>query len=143
MMIQIRPYQDKDSMGIAALENESGFSIASYIEKGFLVFVVEDNKHIVGCCVYARINDTQAEVTCIYIRREDRGFKLGDGLIRGVLNHLSHLRTKTVFMKSSAATNGFYLKEGFDVHYHESDKQLMTFVVALPEFFEKGCKSKH
>jgi len=105
-------------------------------------FIVEDQGRIIGIACYKRKEKDMAVIECIYISQKERGFKIGDGLLRGLLNHMQYQKINTVFVTSTLASQGFFIAEGLEiVTSNASHSEALTFVIHLPEFFERGCKS--
>ncbi len=141
-MIQIRLINDSDIKALSRLLKEINlqFSDIKKTENNF--YVVEDHSNLCGICAFEMIGDEKAKIDFIFIKEQDRGFKLGDGLLRAVLNHLEHQGVKKVLIKSDVKTNGFYVAEDLEIIYAEPENSdLLTFVVELPQFFSKPCKS--
>jgi N-acetylglutamate synthase-like GNAT family acetyltransferase len=105
-------------------------------------FIIEDKGLIIGIASYKKKEKGTAIIDCLYVSSKERGLKLGDGLLRGLLNHMQHQNIKRVFVTSPPISQGFFIAEGLEIvprHLEPSDN--LTFVIDLPAFFERGCKS--
>ncbi len=140
-MIQIRSMSDSDIQALPRLLRELQLEFSDIKKPGNEFYVVEEQKNLCGLCAFEILGDQKAKIDFIFIREQDRGFKLGDGLLRAVLNHLDHQGVKKVLIESNLATNGFYVSEGLEIIYTAPDNSdLLTFVVELPQFFLTPCK---
>lgn len=140
-MIQIRMMSDSDRDALPRLLKEANVEYSDIKRSGNEFYVVEDQKNLCGLCGYELLENQKAKIDFIFIREQDRGFKLGDGLLRGVLNHLDHLGVKKVLIESNLSTNGFYVAEGLEIVYTSPENSdFLTFVVELPQFFNSPCK---
>lgn len=140
-MIQIRMLNDSDIKALSRLLREAHLEYSEIKKARNEFYVVEDQKNLCGLCSYELLENEKAKIDLIYIKEQDRGFKLGDGLLRAVLNHLDHLGVKKVLIESNSATNGFYVAEGLEIVYTSPENSdFLTFVVELPQFFNSPCK---
>lgn len=140
-MIQIRMLSDSDIQALPRLLREAHLEYTDIKKPDNEFYVVEDQKKLCGLCAYELLDNQKAKIDFIYIREQDRGFKLGDGLLRAVLNHLDHRGVKKVLIESNSTTNGFYVAEGLEIVYTSPENSdLLTFVVELPQFFNSPCK---
>lgn len=105
-------------------------------------YVIEDNGKIVGGCNFDIISG-HSIINFLIIDKERRGEKLGDGLLRSVLNYcLINGITKAFFI----GENQYFLNKGFSYASKESiPDNLMDTVIILEcdieDFFKKGCSS--
>ena len=105
-------------------------------------FIIEDQGLITGIASYKKRENDTATIDCLYISKKERGFKLGDGLLRGLLNHIQHQKINTVYVTSTPTSQGFFIAEGLEIVATNLDNtDALTFVIHLPRFFERGCKS--
>lgn len=140
-MIQIRMMSDSDIHALPRLLRELHLEFSDIKNSVNEFYVVEEQKNLCGLCAYEIVGDQKAKIDFIFIREQDRGFKLGDGLLRAVLNHLDHMGVKKVLIESNLATNGFYVAEGLEIIYTAPENSdLLTFMVELPQFFNTPCK---
>jgi N-acetylglutamate synthase-like GNAT family acetyltransferase len=108
-------------------------------------YVIEDQGKISGIASYKLKDSKTATLDCLYVKRSERGSKLGDGLLRAILNHLNIHKVTTVFITGNRIANGFFVAEGLEIVAADpNDSDLLTFRVDLPAFFDRGCKhSEH
>lgn len=144
-MIQIRPMKKSDKQNLLDMLRKDGIDCEAVFNGDKSHYVVEDSDEIVGFSSYEVINNEQARLLNIYIRKQDRGFKLGDGLLRGVLNQLDRLKINKVFVTSTIETNGFFISEGLVVsnEIHAENEGELIFQIELPDFFKKPCKGSN
>lgn len=138
-MIQIRMMKCNDVRAVDQMLKETQMTFEGIKLSADHCFVVEDGNRICGIAGYEMTEVDKAEMRYIFVRNEDRGFKLGDGLFRALLNHLDHKKVCQVYVKSSEETNGFFIAEGLEVAMTMGEK--LVFKAELPDFFNKPCKS--
>lgn len=139
-MIEIRYLKDSDSFGVDALLKKNGLSFLELQSENLEFYIVSEGTSICGLCGF-KVSSNTGVISFIFINPQDRGFKFGDGLFRGVLNYMDHKGVETVSIKSNAETNGFYVSEGLEIAYTDpGDTNQLIFQAKLPEFFNKPCK---
>ncbi len=138
-MIQIRMMKHNDIKAVDHMLKEVKMTFDNIKLAPEHCFIVEDGNRICGIAGYEMTEIDKAEMRYIFVRSEDRGFKLGDGLFRALLNHLDHQKICQVYIKSSEPTNGFFVAEGLEVAMTMGEK--LVFKADLPDFFNKPCKS--
>lgn len=138
-MIQIRMMKPSDMKSVDQMLKETQMKFEQLKIKVDHCYVVEDGNHICGLSGYEMTDENRAEMRYLFVRNEDRGFKLGDGLFRAMLNHLDHKKVTQVYIKSEESTNGFFVAEGLEIAMKADEK--LVFRVDLPDFFNKPCKS--
>ncbi|GAU76984.1 GNAT family N-acetyltransferase [Fusibacter sp. 3D3] len=138
-MIQIRMMKQSDMRSVDRMLKETQMKFEQLKLKIDHCYVVEDGERICGLAGYEMTEADRAEMIYLFVRNEDRGFKLGDGLFRAMLNHLDHKKVTQVYIKSDESTNGFFVAEGLDIAMKADEK--LVFKAELPEFFNKPCKS--
>lgn len=139
-MIEIRPYKETDGFGVNLLLKENSLSEQLFQSDDYEYYIVSDGDAICGLCGF-KIKSKEGFIEFIFIVPQDRQMKLGDGLLRGVLNYMEHKGVSKVHVKSDGRTNGFYVSEGFQVDFTDPrDSEKLTFSVKLPDFFNKPCK---
>ncbi len=112
------------------------------ISNSSINYIIEDNNIIVGACNFD-IKSDHAIINFLIIDKNRRREKLGDGLLRSVLNYclLSGI-TKALFI----GDNQFFLSNGFSY----TNKEWLLYVLKdsdtilecdIEKFFNKGCSS--
>lgn len=142
-MLQIRMMKLEDTERAKPLFREAPM----FFNKQKLIinqsYVIEDQGKISGIASYKLKDDKTATIDCLYVKRNERGSKLGDGLFRAILNHLNLRKVTTVFIVGNRIANGFFVAEGLEiVAVDPNNSDLLTFRVDLPAFFERGCKHR-
>ncbi len=143
-MIVIRKTEDMEEkriideiLGDARIDN-------SISDKG-ISYIIKDDSSIVGGCNFI-ISRDYAIINFLVIDTYRRGEKLGDGLLRAVLNHcLSNKIKKAYFI----GDNQYLIKKGF--YKAEKSNEGLTLSASMnsdiilacdiEEFFSKGCSS--
>ncbi|SCG83346.1 hypothetical protein DW1_1776 [Proteiniborus sp. DW1] len=128
---------------VANILNKNNMEIN--ISKSSICFIIEDNSAIVGGCSLIT-NYDYAIIDFLIIDEKRRGEKLGDGLLRGVLNYcLRRNISKAYFI----GHNQYLIKKGFC----EVDKNIREIILGttmnsdtvlecdVEEFFNKDCSS--
>ena len=140
-MLQIRMMKFEDTEKSRPLFQED----PNYFNKQQLIidqtFIIDQSNEIIGVGSYKRKGDNAAIVDLLYVKKANRGQKLGDGLLRALLNHLNIKGYHTVFFNSEGASNGFFVSEGLEIAAVDpQNAEILTFRAELPNFFEGGCK---
>lgn len=141
-MLQIRMMTFKDTEEVRPIFQEA----PNYFNKQKLIidhtFVIDESNTILGLASYKMKDETTVLVDLLYVSKERRGEKLGDGLLRALLNHLNFRGVKTVFINSQEASHGFFVSEGLEIAATDpNDTSNLVFRATLPDFFQGGCKS--
>lgn len=115
------------------------------VSKNNTYFVIVDNGTIVGGCSLT-INTDYAIIDFLIIDEKRRGEKLGDGLLRGVLNYCLRMSINKAYF---IGRNQYLIKKGF----YEVDKNIRETILGttmnsdivlecdIEGFFNKGCSS--
>ncbi len=150
-MITIRQMVEEDIESISQDEELKVWSQEDY--KKTQTYLVVDRKTILGIASYDVLTDHQAQLLCLYIKKEYQGNHFGDGLFRAILNHLDKQEFSKVYCSGDHNMKPFYDKEELE---QMSSEQLelsvknkwkgtvpsLIFEVKLPDFFEGPCKSE-
>ncbi len=138
-MIQIRMMKKSDVKSVDQMLREDQLEFEALFLEIEQCFVVEDGSRICGLSGYRQLEEEKAELVYLYIREEDRGFKLGDGLLRATLNHLDHKKIRQIYITSNERTDGFFVAEGLEIAMKSGEN--LVFRAELPDFFNTPCKS--
>ncbi len=138
-MIQIRMMKQSDIKPVDQMLKETQMNFEQLKLKVDHCYIVEDGNNVCGIAGYELADEHKAEMCYMFVRHEDRGFKLGDGLFRAILNHLDHQKVTQVYIKSEENTDGFFVAEGLEIAMKTGEK--LVFKAELPDFFNKPCKS--
>lgn len=96
---------------------------------------LESGRHL-GFCSYC-LNEAEenASIHSLYIEKPYRGMRIGDGLLRSTLNHLSHQKIKSVQFFLDECYRPFF--EFQEIPWDEDKK---CWQVNLELFFNRPCK---
>lgn len=144
-MILIRKLKSEEEK--IALENfkdydiiDNGISESSY-------FVLEDDSKIEGICNFVVNNDKYVLINYIIIKEDRRGEKLGDSILRALLNYCLNRGINKAYYQGTCE---YLVKKGFkksDIEinqfkdYLNNDKYVIL-ECDIEEFFSKGCCSR-
>ncbi|GAB6108883.1 GNAT family N-acetyltransferase [Fusibacter bizertensis] len=118
-------------------------------------FVVCEGDRLLGICQFDFIDNSTAIVDCIYISPSERKMKLGDGLLRAILNSIEIRGGSSVIFIANEEEQLFYKHAGFEVL---DDSKITSIPVldkvdklsfdnglmqlkSISEFFNQPCKS--
>lgn len=126
-MLVLRNYNYENKKELKKLLIEEGIED---LELDGIIYIVLDNDLLIGASkVTEECNKWILQY--IVIKDEFRGQKLGDGLLRAVLNKIVNQGIKEVFFKS---TDPFLINRGF-IQTNNNEIKL-----DLENFFNKECK---
>lgn len=125
-MLEVRGYKENEIQDIKELlisENIQDLEISGTI------FVMIENNDIIGVCKI-EIEKYIGNLKYLVIKRNNRKLKLGNGLLKAILNKLENQGIKNVYCKEN---NSYLIKNGFNLNkdnYIELD---------LSKFVSRGC----
>lgn len=96
-----------------------------------IVYIVKDNEDLVGVGKAKLINN-KWELNYLVISEDKRNQKLGDALLRALLNNLYNQGIDVIYSKLN---NSYLLKKGFIINTNNE------LELNIPDFFSKGCNS--
>lgn len=111
--------------------------------------VVKEGGSILGFTSYRELNRSTAEIVCIYIIPEERGNKLGEGILRATFFHLQQRGYINILLKPN--TNYNPLIERLTIGKLQEDTELFNWLqnqnhnpkdyyyCEPTEFFNRGC----
>lgn len=134
-MLTMRIPRDKDQEYLKMFIKENDLPLEIDMNIMINSLIVEENNSIIGFANYV-INKGICEIENIFVQPESRRKKIGDGLIRALLNLADKRKISEVYMKVEESHIDF-------INYVGLDKvSETTYKVTLPEFFERPCRSK-
>lgn len=99
-------------------------------------FIALESGLYLGFCSYRLDNArAMAYIDSIYIKKQYRRMRIGDGLLRSTLNHLSHQKIKSVQFFLDESYRSFF--EFQEIPWDEDKK---CWQVNLELFFNRSCK---
>ena len=113
------------------------------IENSSLSYIIEEDNNIIGGCNFYFIKDN-AVINFLVIDKNKTGEKIGDGLLRAVLNYCLINGIKNAYFLGN---NQYFIKKGFreerefnkDV-FEKTDKKSDTVLVCnIEKFLSKKC----
>lgn len=140
-MIVVRKTDNVEENGIISemlIKNK----VANDISHSSINYIIEDNCKIVGGCNFD-ISSGYSIINFLIIDEDRRGEKLGDGLLRSILNYcLINGITKAFFI----GENQYFLSKGFSYASKALIPDILKDSVTIlecdiEEFFKKGCSS--
>jgi N-acetylglutamate synthase-like GNAT family acetyltransferase len=126
-MLVIREYKESETQDIKK------FLISEHIrdlEINGMIFIMIEDKDIIGVCKM-EMRNYGGNLKYLVIKEDKRKQKLGNGLLRGILNKLDNQDIEKVYYREN---NSYLIKNGF---YLNPEGQLELNV---SEFFSGGCK---
>lgn len=111
-----------------------------------IIYTMEENNIVLGA-VQARVIDRYAILDYILIDKKFRGNKLGDGLLRSILNYINKNNIKYIYCNYN---NNFFINEGFEkIDYKETPEEVKNEITSdnilmcnIESFFSSGCHCK-
>lgn len=149
-MIAIKPYDEKYAYETSVLLKELQLDVADFSDLHALMIIV-DGSSVVGASHYSLNASGQAVIDILYVSAGLRGLKLGDGLIRAMLNALFLRGYKSAYFMSNKELANFFDHMEFEPllsevkttsPYYIRDGQIMHFLSDIDAFFSKPCKSE-
>lgn len=134
-MLTMRIPRDKDQSRLEMFLNENSVSVDLNSNIMINSMIVEEQNNIVGFANYI-IENGICEIQNVFVQPNYRRKKIGDGLIRSLLNLAAKREIADVYIEVKEADLAF-------VNYVGLDKvSEITYKVTLPEFFERPCRSE-
>lgn len=132
-MITMRIPREKDKEKLVMFLNENEISIELDSDVMNNSMIVEEGKNLIGYSNYV-FNDSICEIQTVFVQPEYRRKKIGDGLIRALLNLACKREIKEVYIAVDEKNMGF-------INYVGLDKvSRSTYKVDLPDFFDRPCR---
>lgn len=131
-MLSMRIPNEKVKESLALFIDKANYSITLNEETMNNMMIVEEGSTIIGFANYV-IKDEEYWIDHLYIEPSFRKRKIGDGLIRALLNLMDRRSIRTVFMKLPTGFAAY-----LTVDSYKKDESIYT--ATLPDFFEKPCK---
>lgn len=126
-MVAIRQYKESEIEDIKQLLISENIQD---VEINGMIFIMIEDKNIIGVCKI-EIENHSGNLKYLVIKEGKRKQKLGDGLLRGILNKLDNQNIKKVYYKEN---NTYLIKSGFNLN------QDNKIELNISEFFSGGCK---
>lgn len=126
-MLSLRNYKVDESDEIKEFLIKEG--IKDLVLEG-IIYVALDDGDLVGVGKVLK-KDKKCILEYLVIREDKQNQKIGDGLLRAILNKLYNQGVKKIYCSLS---NDYLLKKGFILNY-ENHLELN-----IPDFFNNGCR---
>lgn len=126
-MLVIREYKESE------IQDIKKFLISENIQEleiNGMIFIMIEDKDIIGVCKI-EIENHSGNLKYLVIKEDMRKQRLGNGLLRAIINKLDNQDIKKVYYKEN---NTYLKKNGFNLN---QDNQLE---LNISEFFSGGCK---
>lgn len=134
-MLTMRIPRDKDKNRLEMFLNENNLTLDLSLNLMVNSMIVEEKNNIIGFSNYIIVNGI-CEIQNIFVQPSLRRRKIGDGLIRALLNLATKREIAEVYIEVKESDLGFINYVGLD---KVSEK---TYKVTLPDFFERPCRSE-
>lgn len=155
-MIQFSPLKTTNRDVLSAIASELDVEIDSDTLQSadaakLRCFSVLDGDTHIGYCLFQILENSAAHLKQIYIKPNERKFKLGDGLFRAVLNSLEIQGVNQVVATGKSEEMAFYRHEGMisvepevlekiSADINAADFSQFVFLESIKAFFSKPCK---